>query len=308
MAIVAATVLASCGSTNDEPASSNEPVAIRLASSLSVATRTAFERNVPSQFEPNERGYAYVFYDASPGTVFIDNGEANELRADNLGNFIQTNQMYFPQVDNVNIFASFPIAAKPDEQTTFAVRSLQKTKDDYLQSDLLYAGKMGVQKTASTVNLTFYHLLTKITIALKAGTGLSSTDIDAATVRIEGGKRAAHFTPANAQVNSAASAGTLTPVAGSEGAITVGSSNSTDFSAKNDAIIIPQSLTAGAPFIKVILASGGELVYSVPSGGLTFVAGSHYTYNVTVNCTALVVSSNIMPWITYGITYGTANN
>ena len=307
MAALAATVLASCNK-HDEPVTSNEPVAIRLSSGLQVEplTRAAHERTAANKFNNGEVAYAYV-YDATAGSTITD-GNGNQLTADGNGNFTQATQMYFPTSgSNVDIYATYPGAYVPGTQITFTVENDQTDLADYLASDLLYAGTKGIAKTSSAIDLTFYHLLTKVRVALLPGYGLNASDISGATVTIENTKLSAEFTPAKATVSSAALAGTLAATA-SPGTITVASDASTNFEngiIYNDAVIIPQNVASGATFIKVTLANGAELVYNL-TAEKDFEGGMVYNYHITVNLTGLTVKGTIADWDPQGSVAGTA--
>ena len=56
--------------------------------------------------------------------------------------------------------------------------------------------------------------------------------------------------------------------------------------------------------MKVTLATGGELFYTLPNGasdnGLTLASGKIYKYEITVKLTGLTVTSSIEDWATIG--------
>ena len=181
--------------------------------------------------------------------------------------------------------------------------------DNYLKSDLLYGLKKDVTRSASAVNLTFYHLLSKVEVALKSGAG--NPDLTDATVTIENTKLKAEFTPSKtAEINSStlgtaqtARAGLVTcsTFSNDPAPITIATSITTDnFSTGTTyaaAIIVPQKVTQNTKFIKVALTTGGEFYYSIPDAeGITFESGKKYQYKITVNQSGLTVTSEISDW------------
>ena len=74
------------------------------------------------------------------------------------------------------------------------------------------------------------------------------------------------------------------------------------------AIVPPQTLTEGLPFIKVFLidnSNGSEVVtntfiYKIPEGGLTLNASTVYTFNISINKPNITVTTRIIPWTVTG--------
>ena len=178
-----------------------------------------------------------------------------------------------------------------------SVETDQTTAANYSKSDLLYGivPEMGVSEDA--VPLNFHHMLSKIVVNLKKGSGLTADELGTAVVQLLGVKAKVLFTPKkmkfangavaaetndNSLLNSTAELETLAVRAGmlSEPAsnptttILIG----THVNQKEVCILPPQTFVDGA-IIKVIW-SGKEL--SVPLTG-TIRSGMVYTYDVTVD-------------------------
>jgi hypothetical protein len=296
--IIAAASLSACNDSTE--LSNNENVKIQLTSGVNVQTRAAYP-GTDKQISSNETVAVYV--DEANGTKLY---EKNLLTADGNGAFNGGTSMYFPQSGNsVNIYAFHTNAILdnlyPGVELTHTVNTTQTDQGKYVESDLLYAKSAGVVRTASAVNLTFFHLLSKVQIAITPGDGLSAGSLEGATISVENTLPEAKFTPDKA-ILAAATVFTITPD-GSAKPITVLSTSvandvSADFNSGvkyHDAIVVPQTVKTGDNLIKIHLAAGGDLYYK-PAQDVTFVSGKKYTYHITVNLTGLTVTSTIDDW------------
>lgn len=314
--ILAAAALALAACSNDENLNPNDgPVEIRLSSGIEVQTR-AYTPTQGTQIANGET--VYVWGDDVDGTDATEYISAWTLTANGSGGFTGISQ-YFPQTGhNINLYAihgnftgtTFTEGATefPSSVLTHTVESNQSIEANYCKSDLLYAVNQGVSRNGhptTTVPMTFYHMLSKVEVALKAGSGLTDTELQSAEVTLEGTKRTVTFTPTKTgDLTADATRSDMVSVVteGSAGSITIPTvtiGSATDFTNANygEAVIVPQTLTVNTQFIKVHLEQGGELYYSLPAA-VTFESGKKYTYNITVNLTGLTVTSEITDWDT----------
>jgi len=314
MMAAAAMVLAAC--SNDEE-SDNWAGEIRLSSGLAVQTR-ANDTNVPDkQIAQGQTVYTWVdkvpISDAT--TAYIN---AWTLTAGGDGTFTGSAQYYPADGATLDFYAmhgNFTFNendAFPTEAITHAVDATQSTNlgENYLKSDLLYGLKKGVTRSKDAVNLTFYHLLSKVEVALKSGAG--NPDLIGATVTIENTRLKASFTPdKTADINSStpktaqdARAGLVTCPTDNNDATPIAIATeitTNDFAAGTTyaaAIIVPQTVAKGTQFIKVVLKNNsGTFTYKVPNDGITFESGKKYQYQITVNQSGLSVASDISDWL-----------
>lgn len=209
--------------------------------------------------------------------------------------------MFYPETGNkVDIYAIYPSINGADaafpSNVEHSVKTDQTTETNYAASDLLYAVNKGVEPTSAVIPVSFNHILSKLEVTLKAGSGAPSlTD---ATVTLEGLRLKAEFAPKKSATLSESKV-SLVLACNDPAPIRIG--NSTEL---NEAIVVPQTWTADAAnkkaFIKVRLANGGELTY-VPTTDIIFERGKKYTYTVTANLTELMVgNSKIENWIDGG--------
>lgn len=299
--------LAMAGCSNDENEVNNAPVEIRLTSGVAVQARANTQAE---QILVGEKVYAWV--DKVPAVSYID---AWTLTADGNGNFTGSSQYYPTDNSNLNFYAlhgNFTATftenstAFPDAPIVHSVEADQSGTDreTYAKSDLLYAIKTGVERSSNAVELEFYHILSKVEVALKSGEG--SPDLTGAVVTIEGTQLKADFTPgkeADMTVQTARAA--MIAVNGDAdnavAPITIETVITTDFTtntAYGEAVLLSnQTIAQDATFIKVTLADGGVFNYKVDdTGGLALESGKKYTYQITVNQTGLEVTSKIQDW------------
>jgi hypothetical protein len=283
--------MTSCDRAADRPdeATSTE---LRLSSGVELETesRAAFT-SADVQIRGGES--VAVWVDEIGGAQLYGN---NILTADGSGGLSGGARMFFPENgQNVDIYAlhtNATITGEPYPSTSFthSVSADQRTIADYAASDMMYARTTNVAKTSSAIGMTFYHLLSKIQIAVRAGNGLEATDIKGVTIT---GVRPEAVVSLD---KSTAPAATTVAAAGTATDITVGADVSETFDAPvfNDAIIVPQTLTAGTAFITVHLA-GGDLTYRLPTTTV-FASGKKYIYRLTANLNGITLSSTLAAW------------
>lgn len=307
MTMAAATmILAGC--SNDE----NEPVdnwngEIRLTSGVTVQTRANTQA---TQIKEGETVYAWA--DKVPSAP--DYIKAWTLTAGSSNDFTGTSQYYPADGNNLDFYAlhgNFKETTFTENTTEFpttaivhSVEADQSNTDmkNYAKSDLLYAVKKSVARSSSAVQLTFYHLLSKVEVALKSGDG--TPDLTNATVTIVGTKLKADFTPSKSatMTTQSARAGMIAITGNNNDAtpITIRTVTTTDFSANTDygeAVVLPQqTISTGTAFIQVKLSNGAVFTYKIDGSGLTLESGKKYTYKITVNQSGLAVTSKIEDW------------
>lgn len=306
---MAAVALAMAGCSNDEnEGMDNWNGEIRLSSGVSTQTR-AFS-SMDTQL-PEGRTVA-VYVDKAGGSRLYGN---NVLTADGNGSFTYNEPMYFPEDKSaVDIYAFHTNGTLNDdfpETIIHEVESDQSSEASYLKSDLLYAASQNNAFSKTAIPLTFYHMLSKVQVAIKAGAGFSDLDLEDATVSIVGIKLKADFTPDKSVDINNATSGTAQDARAKMIDLTASDDNlvadmylsndvttGTGFSnaVYNDAIIVPQTVESGRPFVQVILPQNrGVLTHKLDSD-VTFKSGMKYQYQITVNLTGLTVNSTVTDW------------
>lgn len=308
----AAIALAACsndGLPGDDP---NAPVEICLTGGLEVQTRNS--HGLDTRLKAGEKVHVWIddAKDMQPDVTTENLYKDRELTAGDDGALAVNDgeEMYFPQTGNaVNIYAihgNFDADADWSESgfwgenITHKVEQNQKTEqetDGYALSDLVYAQVNNVARTKEAINLQFSHLLSKIEVVLVQGVG--SPQIS--KMEILNTKLEAVFTPSKENEFEVTENGTAgeNPIEINTNQTSAVDAAGTDENKKNlnEAIIVPQTLTSGEPFIRVTTAEGGELIYKL-SESKTFDPAKKYRFTVTANLTELkVVSAKITDWI-----------
>lgn len=292
--------LGACSKEENGGTTADGRTALRLASGIEAVTRGNVQ---DTEIAAGETVYAWVS-DAgkSGGDAALYN--AMQLTAQAGGGLAGTTPMYFPQTGNsVNIRAlhgTFAAGAIEAGETAFpASVGFEVAADQseaggaaYMQSDLLYAASDDVARSGNptTVSLKFYHLLSKL--ELKIVKSAEITD-NITKVTLDGVSVGGTFTPGSDLSTQEVRAGMI--AAGEQSATMTLGGAFWDEGTKttNDAIVVPQSI--GGKTMTFTLASGGELVYTIPSDK-KFESGKKYVYTVTLKGTGLSVESTIEPW------------
>lgn len=315
MSMAAAMILAGC--SNDENVVDNGPVELRLTSGITVQQTRAFTPTQSTTLESNHSVAVWVNDAGNKAELY----KANLFLSVSNGGLVGGDVMYFPQTgNNVNIYAihgySTPDISEgtafPTEGVEYSIYKRQtvnmESNSGYTKSDLLYACEKNVARhgNPTTKKLSFYHMLSKLEVAIKIDKGspeLAESDaVTLGSVTLNG-----KFTPsASATMSDQAARAAMLGAANTpqSGNITLGQQTCADFTAENvfynEAIIVPQDMIGKVLTFK--LKSGGELKYTIPAFDETpshavFESGKKYIYHITLNLTGLTVTSTIEPWV-----------
>lgn len=311
----AAMIMAGCSS--DEIEVDNWNGEIRLSSGLEVQqlTRSIATGLQNTQIESGLKVGFFINEDVASGATATTAYPQNlEYTADGNGGFgYGDKKVYYPQSGNgVNIYAYAPRKDALELTGTydFAIQKDQSGNEGYLASDLLWGQPMKqtsagsttyetanpVARTKDNVNVTFKHLLAKVQVKLIPDTdsGLNADDFKDAKLEILGVKPGVSLNLADGKINDAS--GDLIDVTAAtypkDGTLSADGLTAA-------AIIVPQAFTSSTKFMKVTLATGGELFYTLDQD-LTLKSGYIYKYDITVKLTGLKVTSSVEPWATIG--------
>ena len=174
------------------------------------------------------------------------------------------------------------------------VLSDQTTPEAYYKSDLLYAVVKNQEPISSAVILPFKHLLSRVQVVLVAGNGMTTTDLDGATVTLLNLKRQIAFNPDKDGdfTSQSALAGMLSwsnlfqtsdILMATNKVSDVSDATAANSTVYADAIVVPQTISKGANFIKVEYL-GRTTYYRIPNGtndeDLEFESGKQYRFRL----------------------------
>lgn len=307
----AALILAGCA--NDENGIDNGPVKLRLTSGVEVQQTRTFTATQGTSITAGEVVSVWVD-DAGTIPDPTPKYKANQLTATDGNRFSGGTEMFFPETGNkVNIYAvhgkfTAPFTggeAFPDAAVEFSVEANQSTAGGkaYTNSDLLYAYEKEVARSSNPVQLTFYHMLSKLELAIVKGEGAPELATTGA-VKLGGVTLKGNFTPSiDADMSDQAQRAAMLTAASASGDMTLGQTTCEDFTNDkvnyNEAILVPQEMIGKVLTFK--LADGGTLKYTIPefestSGAAVFESGKRYQYHITLKLTGLEVTSKIEDW------------
>lgn len=207
--------------------------------------------------------------------------------------------VYYPKSGNVDFVAYYPhgtasggaTAAGTVNTTDYTYNiSLAGQTDAAAQNalDVLYAKKADVAKSGTAVNLAFGHVLSKVTLNVKAGEGVAQADVQnlAASSVVFGGMPVTATLALQDGGLTAGAVGGFNPVKASTATAA--------YDATFTALVVPQNGTAGRTMVFTV---GGKTYTGPIPDTDAFVAGKHHTYPVTVSRTGVIVGTpDIRPW------------
>lgn len=332
-------------SYNQENKQSQEPVEIKLGSSLNATTR-AFTATQGEVIATNEYVYAWIddAGSTSPAVAASEYVKGWELKAAapaNVGdpqalNSTGTTKYYFPSSGrNINVYAlhgNFNNSITDGSTTwatfstslTHSVEANQNTSGNYEKSDLFCAHVLNQSKTNTTINLPFTHVLSKVEVYLFRGTGVTAADLAGiSSITLKNPVLTGNVTLSKPTTTSGLVASVATTSATSDitmklqtdaSGVDKSSDAPTGFTpdasdmkayAFGEAIIIPQAIGASA--------AADFISVNFSAGGSltakvsqTFSAGTCYTYFIIVNRTGLQLTATLADWTSGGIITGAA--
>ena len=193
---------------------------------------------------------------------------------------------YYPVgVNTINIHAIHPSYTS---DAGFTVETDQTTEANYAKSDLCYSKPRDYTRSGTTAYLDangrrvlqFKHLLSKIIVNL-------TVDATAAT-----------SAPSYISLHAKTTTAMTFPVDNANGYTGCTASDASYpgvIKMKQEAIIPPQDIAAGASFISMNVPGIGSMIYPMPTA-TSFESGKKYTYNLKVTDVGITATTNVTDW------------
>ena len=290
MGVVLTPLLGSCSADDVVGGAGREECDIISGQPITVtsATRATDGRTSSTQFEKDE--IVWLWANKKDGTEYIN---AWQLKADGSGGFSSAtngNDKYWPSDgSHLNVYALHGNFKNPTilegstswsslTSLTHTVETDQSSDVNKRLSDLLYSHPSKAFAPNNTVQLTFDHLLAKITVKLdlKNSTGITTNDFENATVSIMGIKPEATFD--SSAETASTSGGTAKEI--QAGTISKPTELTSEAYDAGCAIVPLQTIPAEQQLIKITL-NDRNFIYKA-SEETTFQKGMEYTYTLTI--------------------------
>lgn len=271
-----ATLMFSCSENFGET-----PFEEKLPINISVDVQT---RANDTAFESGDAVGVYVVnYDGSTaGTLKAEGNQADNAEFTyNGGGWTSDEPIYWKDKNtSADFYAYYPYSASVNiNAQPFAVQADQSNEVNFWASDFLWGKTVKVAPTSNAVNIETNHVLSRIILEVKPGSGFTSESWAAATKSVK-----ICDVKTNATINFATGIATAT---GNNGEI-VPLATSSNYKA----MVVPQTVADDSKLI-VVTVDGTEYVYRT---GYTFKANTQHNFSIVVNKNESSVNVAIGEW------------
>ncbi len=227
-----------------------------------------------------------VYLTTTDATFGDEASNVKFVTSDDSGNFSSSTSLYLPTSGSVEILAYYPYT----DDTTFDPKTYAINSAD--QVDLLSAKNTLTASSSSAVKMSFGHLLSKISLTIKAGNGLTTSDLEDLDVKLSNISTSGEFDLTTSSVVES-SLGQPADLA----LTTISTTTDEQTEISSSAIAIPQALDKATLYFTT--ESYGT--FSATLATDEFTTGNDYTYTVTINQNSVSLSSaTITTWVENG--------
>lgn len=261
---VAALMLAAC--SNDETSEQQGYVAEDGEIQLQFV-HPSQTRATDTEFENTDQIGVYVT--AADEALQIGGNEVNnELFVYNGASWTSRRKVYWNEGSH-DVYAYYPYSQTVNdiEDYSFEVQADQSTADGYTKSDFLWAGRKGVEASASPVAMQFAHKLSNVVVKLEKGESYSGNIPAETEVYVLG-------TVTKAVIDLSTGDAAKDDYAGT-GTIRCRQNSATEYVA----CVVPQNLTSRRPLVEVISKGVSYLM----EGKISLKPGMRHTITVTLD-------------------------
>lgn len=300
VAMMAVMVTAGGCTSNDEGTQLGDAVPIKLAATITpantrgtaVSTRAAGdwgERTTTQDTELLEGQTVDAYIKVKDGDGLTDPYPLVCTVSGTSGDLTYSGNYYYPVgVNTISIHAIHPSGYESED--VFTVNPDQTSEANYAASDLCYSqpadfGRSDVDENGRKL-LQMKHLLSKIVVNLTLDDNVVGASL-----------------PSSIKLHAKTSTTMTYPVAVSDanangymGCTPSDASNPDVITMKQEAIIPPQTIAAGASFITFNVDGIGPMLYPLPAE-TTFESGKRYTYNIRITDLEIQVTNDITDWV-----------
>jgi hypothetical protein len=269
----AALALAAC--SNDDSA----PVAISVQANISNSVATRFSG---TQFAVNDQIGVNVSSTTTDGKTSASNVLYTAQSTD--GKFTSSTPVYYKDANSVNITAYCPFTASTSLTNGVADVDIANPVD------YLYASKSAVNSGTATIDMTFSHVMAKLTFTFTDGGGMEADLANLSSFTLKSIAKTGTFNTVT---------GVLTPstTAADYSHSSFTNVTNSDNSVDKTATVLFFPLAELASRTIAIDVTYGTITYSATIKAPKFAANYNYNYTVSLKRTGLEISSStISPW------------
>ncbi len=274
--ILSALLVLSCKKSANENAApvvpeEQERIPINIATAVTRVTDTAFEK-----------GDAVGLYVVNQPSALASSGN----HADNVKftfdgeKWVAEQELYWlDEKTPADFYAYYPYTGEvADVQSiSVSVKADQSKEEGYKSSEFLLGKTLGVAPTPDPVHINTKHLMSLLRVELKAGTGWTDEDINAASVSLLGLKTAAKVNLKDATITAEGESSEITPLSLGGGVY--------------KALVVPQNVTE-ADLIKIKVGNNDYILKT----SVNLVSGKQHKCTIVVNRTSEGINIGVDPW------------
>jgi len=254
----------------------------------------SFDQKDPT-VENFDNGDVIRFYDLDAGSTVTDN--KNYVVGTQGGKLVLNPQDGTPWyrddfANSDKIVAVFPAPAVVPEvtsgQNTFSWNMTDKSNPAVRNNDILVTNNGVIKDRDANVDLTFNHVLSKVTVNIISGTGFAPNEIKNGVSLVQ---LVDFMQQGTVNISTGAVTSATTPLSFSP----TGTTANTGAELSYQALILPQTKGANTTLVKVTL--NGIEYDAKGTGSFQFKAGEHHILNITLAKTGLKLSAKIAEWV-----------
>lgn len=292
---VAALLVAGCAENPVSEIGAGDEMPVRIVVSVDGLTRAGGD-----SFMDGDKLGLYAFrHKDDPEEAFKGVRQMDNLLLTVSGGQAQgESPIYFPKYDdNTDFYMYYPyenVVIEPSSTYQFSyVYSDQSTDENYRLSDKMLGVSLNVEKSPAPVHFRMKRLMSKVSFRLKPGTGYGScSEILSAQVLLKNIKNTAAIGCISGSMTDPYTPDDIIPHG------TFSENYSESVAEGVEAVIIPQKIETGS--VMFVVSIGDRKFNGVLENDVTFEAGKHYTFTMTVNRVingdAVTVQPEITDW------------
>ena len=277
--IPAALLAIACGKTPSDP-TPVEPQKPQETTKIPINISTAVTKVTDTAFETGDAVGLFVVN--QPSSLKQSGNHADNVKFTYDGNkWSAQSQLYWTDdTTPADFYVYYPYSSSATVNAyAFSVQQDQSTEAGYKASEFLVGSKKDVSPTPDPVVINTKHVMSRLVIELKTGTGWTDADISSASVTVTGLQTAATVNLADGSVSTNGSVADIKPLSMGSGV--------------HKALVVPQSVS-DANLIKVTI-SGNDYFLKT---SLDLTSGKQHKCTLVINRTSEGINIGIDDWET----------